>query len=47
MRLAHTGAERPRLTPPLAKGGRVQMQRTFPHTRTPYTPRTPFNGVLT
>ena len=28
--------------PPLAKGGRVQMLMTSPHTRTPYAPpRTP------
>ena len=44
MRRAHT--ERV-LTPPLAKGGRVQMLMTSPRTRTPYTPPYPFNGVLT
>ena len=33
--------------PPLAKARRAQMQMTSPHTRTPYTPRAPFNGVLT
>ena len=27
--------------PPLAKGGRVQMLMTSPHTRTPYTPPCP------
>jgi hypothetical protein len=43
MRRVHIG----RVYPPLEQSGRVQMQRTSPHTRTPYTPRTPFNRVLT
>ena len=40
-------AYRARFDPPLAKDGRVQMQRTSPQTGTPYTPPYPFNGVLT
>jgi len=34
-------AYRARFDPPLAKGGRVQMQRTSPQTGTPYTPPVP------